>query len=588
MQTSSNEVTSAKSKPMKQLFRLFHYVKPYWFEFGAGLFFLLIASVSGLALPKLLGMLINGGKKGIDSGETAYIGWLLLALLVSQAILSFFRVVLFVNVTEKTLSSLRQTVYSHLIKMPMKVFLQRRVGELSSRISADITYLQEIFNTTLAELIRQLIVVVGGLVLLMVTSLQLTIFMLLLLPVMVILSEVFGRYISKYAAEVQDKVGESNTIVEETLQGIFSVKAFVSEFFEIGRYKTKTNEVAKLGMKGGKHRGVFSSFVILGIFGTLVAVIWRGVTIGIPSGELLSFLLYSVFIATSITGLAEVYTSLQKSIGATNHLFDLLEEPVEELYEVKSIAPEYQLKGKISFNDLHFHYPTRSDIQVLKGVSFEAESNQKVAIVGSSGAGKSTIVSLLLRLYDPTAGSLFFDGRDGKNIPLSELRAQIAVVPQDVFLFGGTIGENIGYGRKGASTTEIIAAAEKANAWEFIKRFPLGLDTVVGERGVQLSGGQRQRIAIARAVLKAPRILVLDEATSALDSESERLVQDALDKLMEGRTSIVIAHRLATVRQADKIIVLDKGRIVEEGTHHELIGVDGGLYRNLSEMQFTT
>ena len=223
----------------------------------------------------------------------------------------------------------------------------------------------------------------------------------------------------------------------------------------------------------------------------------------------------------------------------------------------------------------------------MQGVSFEASSNQKVAIVGSSGAGKSTIVSLLLRLYDPVKGGVFFDGRDAATIPLSELRAQIAVVPQDVFLFGGTIAENIGYGRKGASKEEIIAAAEKANAWEFIQRFPLGLDTIVGERGIQLSGGQRQRIAIARAVLKAPRILILDEATSALDSESERLVQDALDKLMEGRTSIVIAHRLATVRQADKIIVLHKGQIVEEGTHGELIGVSGGLYKNLSEMQFT-
>lgn len=576
-----------KGNSLKSLFRLLHYVKPYRLEFGMGLFLLLIASVSGLALPKLLGQLIDGGKQGIDSGATTYIAWLLLGILAIQAIFSFFRVVFFVNVTEKTLAALRQTVYSHLVKMPMHVFLHKRVGELSSRISADVTLLQEIFNNTLAELVRQLVIIVGGLVLLMITSFQLTVFMLLLLPVMVVLAEVFGRFINKYAMQVQDKVAVSNTIVEETLQGIFSVKAFVSEFFEISRYRGQTNEMARLGMRGGKYRGVFDAFVIVGIFGTLVAVIYRGVTTGVASGELLSFLLYAVYIASSITGLAEVYTSLQKSIGATTHLFDLLEEPVEALTDFKTIAPENQLHGKINFCNIHFHYPTRENIHVLQGVSFEAFSNQKVAIVGSSGAGKSTIVSLLLRLYDPVKGGVFFDDRDSATIPLSELRAQIAVVPQDVFLFGGTIAENIGYGRRGASEDEIIAAAEKANAWEFIQRFPLGLDTIVGERGIQLSGGQRQRIAIARAVLKAPRILILDEATSALDSESERLVQDALDKLMEGRTSIVIAHRLATVRQADKIIVLHQGQIVEEGTHRELIGVTGGVYKNLSEMQFT-
>jgi len=584
--------TSVKDKEkrnnsLKPLFRLLHYVKPYWLEFSTGLFLLLIASVSGLALPKLLGQLIDGGKQGIDSGTTIYIGWLLSGILLIQAIFSFFRIVLFVNVTEKTLAALRQTVYSHLVKMPMSVFLHKRVGELSSRISADITLLQEIFNNTLAEMVRHLVIIIGGLVLLLITSFQLTIFMLLLLPVMVVLAEVFGRFINKYSMQVQDKVAASNTIVEETLQGIFSVKAFVSEFFEMNRYREQTNEMARLGMKGGKYRGLFDSFVTVGIFGTLVAVIWRGVTTGVASGELLSFLLYSIYIVSSITGLAGVYTSLQKSIGATTHLFDLMEEPVEPLTDFKTIAPENQLHGKINFSNIHFHYPTRENINVLQGVSFEAASNQKIAIVGSSGAGKSTIVSLLLRLYDPVKGGVFFDDRDSVTIPLSELRAQIAVVPQDVFLFGGTIAENIGYGRKGSSKDEIIAAAEKANAWEFIQRFPLGLDTIVGERGIQLSGGQRQRIAIARAVLKAPRILILDEATSALDSESERLVQDALDKLMEGRTSIVIAHRLATVRQADKIIVLDKGQIVEEGTHRELIGVHGGLYKNLSEMQFT-
>lgn len=308
---------------------------------------------------------------------------------------------------------------------------------------------------------------------------------------------------------------------------------------------------------------------------------------GMPTSSLLSFVLYSLFIGGSIAGLAEVYTNLQKSIGATEHLLEILDEPAEDITPVSVISPENQLDGQISFKNISFHYPSRPDLIIMNNVNFDVYADQKVALVGPSGAGKSTIVSLLLRLYDPVSGSILFDGKNSADFPLSQLRSQMAVVPQDVFLFGGTIAENIAYGKTEATIEEMEEAAKKANAWEFIQRFPLGLNTVVGERGIQLSGGQRQRIAIARAVLKNPRILILDEATSALDSESERLVQDALDKLMEGRTSIVIAHRLATVREADKIIVLDKGVIVEEGTHNELIGLDG-LYRTLSDMQFAS
>ncbi|HEU4554347.1 MAG TPA: ATP-binding cassette domain-containing protein [Chitinophaga sp.] len=330
----------------------------------------------------------------------------------------------------------------------------------------------------------------------------------------------------------------------------------------------------------------------MGIFGAMVAVIWKGALLIATgemqsTGELFSFIIYSGFIGGSVTGLAEVYTSIQRSMGATENLLEILDEPAEPITDSSLIAPEHHLSGQITFEQVSFHYPSRPDLTVLQDVSFSVAADQQVALVGPSGAGKSTIVSLLLRMYDTTGGAISFDGRNSGDMPLSALRGQMAVVPQDVFLFGGTIRENIAYGKPGAPEEAIIDAARKANAWEFIQRFPNGLDTVVGERGIQLSGGQRQRIAIARAVLKDPRILILDEATSALDSESERLVQDALEKLMEGRTSIVIAHRLATVRKADKIIVLDKGRIVEEGTHQQLIDVAGGLYKNLSEMQFS-
>lgn len=573
---------------LKKTFRLFRYVKPYWPQFSLGLFFLLVSSLAGLAFPKLLGNLVDPKSNDFLFNGMNKAGVLLVAVLVAQAIFSFFRIVLFVNVTEKTLATLRQTIYSHLIRLPMKFFLERRVGELSSRISSDISLLQETFTTTLAEFIRQMIIIIGGVVILLVTSPHLTLFMLAILPLMMVVAVVFGKFIRRFSKQVQEQVAASNTVVEETLQGVLNVKAFANEFFEIARYRQRTNEAARLGMKSGKFRGAFSSFIIMGIFGALVAVIWRGVSIGMPTADLLSFVLYSLFIGGSIAGLAEVYTNLQKSIGATEHLLEILDEPAEEISPVTAIAPENQLDGQISFRNISFHYPSRPDLTIMNDVSFDVYADQKVALVGPSGAGKSTIVSLLLRLYDPVSGSILFDGKESTAFPLSELRSQMAVVPQDVFLFGGTIAENIAYGKPGATREEMEEAAKKANAWEFIQRFPLGLQTVVGERGIQLSGGQRQRIAIARAVLKNPRILILDEATSALDSESEKLVQDALDKLMEGRTSIVIAHRLATVRQADKIIVLDKGRIVEEGTHNELIGLDGGLYRTLSDMQFAS
>jgi ABC-type multidrug transport system fused ATPase/permease subunit len=414
--------------------------------------------------------------------------------------------------------------------------------------------------------------------------------MLAVLPGVMILARVFGRYIRKFSKQVQSQVAESNTIVEETLQGIQSVKSFTNEYFEMGRYRTKTEEIAEVGIKSGKYRGAFSAFIVFGLFGALVAVIWKGSALlakgELVAGDLFSFVIYSAFVGGTIGGLASVYASIQKFIGATEDLFAIFNEKEEGLEDV-SIIPEYeQLNGAISFNSLSFAYPSRPDELVLKEISVDIEANQMVALVGASGAGKSTIASLLLRLHEPTSGAIIFDGKDGREYPLSVLRSQIALVPQDIFLFGGTIRENIAYGKPSATDDEILEAAAKANALEFINRFPERLDTVVGERGTQLSGGQRQRIAIARAVLKNPRILILDEATSSLDSESERLVQDALEKLMEGRTSVVIAHRLSTVRKADQILVLDQGQLVEKGTHEELVQLTDGIYRNLSELQF--
>lgn len=590
----SSQMSDKEKKPklsraaLKNALKLYKYVRPYRGEFAVGMLFLFLSTAASLAFPELLGQLLDAS----DSSVVNTIALNLVYVLIIQAVASFFRVFFFVNVTEKSLAALRQATYQHLIKLPITFFNKRRVGELNSRISSDISMLQETFTTTLAEFIRQIIIIVGGVTILMYTSPTLTLFMLAVVPVAAIVAVIFGRFIRRFSKEVQKKVAESNTIVEETLQGIFNVKAFANEFFEIARYKKKTDAVAKVGMKGGIYRGAFSSFIVLGFFGAISAVVWKGANLRavgeLGGDELAAFVLYSIFIGASIGGLAGVYSRLQSSIGATEELIEIMEEPIEELSDQNNGTRVAKLKGAIGFDKVHFEYPTRKDLKVISDVNFTAHPGEQIAIVGPSGAGKSTLVSLLLRFYEPSKGEIQFDGLPASSYKLSELRNQMAVVPQDVFLFGGTIRENILYGKPGATDEEVMAAAKKANAWEFIEKFPEKLDTVVGERGVQLSGGQRQRVAIARAVLKDPCILILDEATSALDSESERLVQEALENLMEGRTSVVIAHRLSTVRKADRILVMEEGKIVETGTHSELMEIEDGIYQNLSTLQFTS
>jgi len=575
---------------LRNAFKLFKYIKPFQGQYYIGLLFLLGSTTTSLIFPKLLGDLVNAANKEVVSRSLNEVALILGVVLLAQAVFSYFRIVLFVNVTEKTLAFLRQDTYNHLIKLPLRFFDQRRVGELNSRISADIILLQETLTTTLAEFIRQIITIFGGIALLAITSFKLTLFMLAVLPAIMIFARFFGKFIRKFSKQVQGQVAESNTIVEETLQGIQSVKAYTNEYFEIARYRKKTEEIADLGIKSGRYKGAFSAFVVFGLFGALVAVIWKGSTLlaagELVAGDLFSFVIYSAFVGGTIGGLATVYTSIQKFIGATEDLFAIFNEQEEDIQDVDKLSDKEVLRGAIAFDDLTFAYPSRPDENVLKNISVSIEANQMVALVGASGAGKSTIASLLLRLHDPISGAILFDGKDSHEYSLSALRSQIALVPQDIFLFGGTIRENIAYGKPTATDEEITDAAQKANAMEFISRFPEQLDTLVGERGTQLSGGQRQRIAIARAVLKDPKILILDEATSSLDSESERLVQDALEKLMTGRTSVVIAHRLSTVRKADQILVLDQGQLIEKGTHAELIQLPDGIYRNLSELQF--
>jgi ABC-type multidrug transport system fused ATPase/permease subunit len=569
---------------------IFQYADNHRWKFYVGLIFLLLTGATALAFPKLMGMLIDcvNNKSYTQANEIAL---LLIGILFMQSIFSFFRLSLFVNFTEHTLANLRVSLYTNLVKLPMSFFSQKRVGELNSRISSDITQIQDTLTSTIAEFLRQFILIIGGVALLATESIKLTLLMLSVVPLVAVAAVIFGRFIRKFSKDVQDQVAESQVVVEETMQGISVVKAFANEWYEIARYNGKIKEVVKLAIKGGIYRGYFASFIIFCLFGAIVAVVWFGVRLSISGemsvGQLISFVLYSTFVGASFGGIAELYAQIQKAIGATERVFELLEETPEKINSDQNPAILKKIKGNLTFKNVKFSYPSRKEIKVLKDVNFTANFGQKIAIVGPSGTGKSTIASLLLRFYKIDGGEIIIDGKNIYDYDLENLRSNMSIVPQDVILFGGTIRENIAYGKPNATEEEILLAAKQANALNFIETFPEKFETIVGERGIKLSGGQRQRIAIARALLKNPSILILDEATSSLDSESEKLVQEALEILMEGRTSIIIAHRLSTIRSADQILVLDHGVIIEQGTHQELISLENGKYKNLSNLQFS-
>lgn len=569
---------------LKRSLRLLKYMGKHKWKLFLGMIFLALTGATALLFPKLMGDLIKTAD--FTSEEINRMGLILLGLFTAQAVFSFFRVVLFVNVTENMLLAIRQDTYNNLIKMPMPFFSSRKVSELNSRVAADISQIQDTFTTGIAEFLRQTIIVIGGIIALFFTSIELSLLMIAVIPVFVIAAVFFGKYIKKLSKQAQDEVAESNTIVGETLQGIANVKAFTNEFFEMFRYQKATERIKSIAIKGGLARGAFSSFIIFCIFGAIVLLVWYAVKLqnagDLTQSELITFILYTIFVGASIGGLPIQYAQIQKAIGSTERVFDIIDETPENLKEQTS---ELNLKGELRFDNVSFAYPSRKDVQVLDKVSFKVNQSQTLAIAGPSGAGKSTMASLILRFHDPDSGTIYFDDQPADNFELYELRQELAIVPQEVFLFGGTIKENISYGKPGSNDQAIIEAAKQANAHDFIEAFPEGYKTLVGERGVQLSGGQRQRIAIARALLKNPSILILDEATSSLDTESEKLVQDALNKLMKDRTSIVIAHRLSTIRNADKILVIDQGQIVEEGSHESLLQTDKGLYKKLTELQ---
>ena len=604
--------TKVDRAALRETVEILRYLGPYRRRFIFGMICLFIGSIAGLCFPLLAGGLIDAALHNnvvtlpvIGSLTLNGIAAALAFTIAIQAIGSSSATMSFGRVGQTALADLRRDTYGRIIGLPMEFFARRRVGELTSRLSGDIAQLESGLIYAIPQFCRQALLLTGGLVLIALTSGKLTLAMLCTVPFLIAAAVTFGRRLRRLSREAQDRLAETGTIVEETLQAIASVKAFANESFELDRYQRTNIGALATSLTAVRWRAAFFAVFTVSLFGGMVIVLWFGAGLlqsgQITAGELTRFVLYSTFVAGAMGQAAELYSQVQKTVGASQRVRELLREKPEielaKLSAAASSAPASpvtpsapiaitRLRGEVELENITFRYPSRPEIAVLADISLHARPGEVTALVGPSGAGKSTLTALLYRFYAPEQGRVLFDGRDAREFDLTALRAQMALVPQDVLLFGGSIAENIRYGKPGATLDEIKSAAAQANAAEFIDRFPEGYETIVGDRGIKLSGGQRQRLAIARAILKDPAILVLDEATSSLDSESERLVQSALEHLMRGRTTFVIAHRLATVRRADQIIVLDQGRMVERGTHDELSQNPDGLYRRLSTLQF--
>ncbi len=575
--------------------KIFRYMMPYKWSFIIGLFLLTGSSLLFMIFPGAAGEMANkaaGRPTKILTFDLWQYGLFFLVLLIIQGVTSYFRTVLFANVSEKGMADVRKALYQKLISQNITFFEKRRVGELTSRLTTDVEQLQAAFSITLAEFVRQIVILISGIIILAWLTPRLALIMLMTFPVVVVSAIVFGRYIRKMSKKRQDYLAETNIIVEETFQSFSVVKSFTNEWFEILRYGKSVDKVVGISLRFAKIKGLFFIFIITVLFGAIFFILWQGALLvadgQMEVGDLFSFILYTGLIGGAIGGLGNLYTALSSAMGATERIQEILETESEVETKQIVLTSEQRFQGDIEYQNVQFAYPTREDIEVLKGIDLKIKAGQKVALVGMSGSGKSTIIQLLLQFYKVAAGQIKVDGKDIYDYDLSVFRQNIAIVPQEVLLFGGTIRENILYGKPHATEAEVIEAAKQSNAWDFVSGFPEGLETIVGERGIKLSGGQRQRIAIARAILRDPAILLLDEATSSLDAESEKVVQDALNKLMEGRTSIIIAHRLATIREVDCIYVLDDGKIVEQGTHDELSMMDNGAYSGLAKLQFET
>jgi ABC-type multidrug transport system fused ATPase/permease subunit len=585
---------SAKPKFSKEKFQkngyIFRYLIPYRVPFFLGMLVLSAGSILFLLIMKLPGEVFNIlDKKPTYPITLNQLFLSILLLLGIQSVLSYFRIRLFAIVSEKSMATLRSDLFKKMISLPIPWIEEQRVGELTSRITNDVTQIQGALATTVAEFLRQIIILVGGILFIVFAMPRLALIMLGTFPLVVFAAMYFGKHIRKFTKERQDELAQTNVVVEETMQNIRTVKAFTNEWFELKRYASHLNKVVNLALKAATMRGLFASFIVFVMFGALFFIMWQAALMvengTLLKGDLVNFIIFTGIIGGAIASLGTFYTELITALGAGERIVDILQMPGERnIDSSKPISKRFQ--GKIDFSEVFFAYPSRPEKMVLKGIDLNVNPGERIALVGMSGAGKSTMTQLLMQFYKADTGQIFIDNLPVQEYDLSNLRGNMAIVPQDVMLFGGSIKDNIAYGNPSASDSDIMEAAKKANAWEFIDGFPLKMETIVGERGVKLSGGQKQRVAIARAILKDPAILILDEATSSLDAESERLVQEALQVLMVGRTSIIIAHRLATIKDVNQIYVLENGTIAEKGTHQELLQNENGLYTSLAKLQF--
>ena len=575
---------------LSQFRRLLSFVKPYRGHLAVASIGVLVASALGLVFPRIMGALVDSALVAGTADDTSDLDRIALFLLVVfalQASFNFVRIYFLTAMGEGVVADLRRDVYAHLMTLPVKFFDTRKTGEITSRLTSDVTVVQTTVSTSLAQAVSQGITLVGGVVLLFVISATLSLTVLSFLPFAIIAAAVFGRRLRRVSTEYQDKIAEASAHAEEAISAVRVVKWFSAERDQIARYKTAVDESYKVALRRARLRAFFTPVVSFIAFGTLAVVLWVGgrkvLEGSLTAGELVTFLLYTLTVAGAIGSFTGLYGQLQVALGSTRRIFELLDE-ASDLKEPDHPVQLGSVAGRITFEGVDFRYSDR-DVQVLTSVDLDVQPGEVVALVGPSGAGKTTLVQLIPRFYDANAGTVLIDGIDVRDVMLADLRAHMAAVPQETQLFSGTISENLLVGKPEATSQELQAAAAAANAHEFIHAFPDGYETIVGEKGIKLSGGQRQRVAIARALLKDPRVLILDEATSSLDSESESLVQEALEKLMEGRTTFVIAHRLSTVRNADRLLVIDDGAVVQEGTHESLIA-GGGLYAELYARQF--